>query len=127
MTRRAGVATLRALKSLGVRLAIDELRHRHSSLAYLKRFPIDILKIDRSFVDGLGRNAQDEAIVASTLTLARALGLDVVAEGVETQLQQTRLHELGCVRAQGYLFARPQQLATLLTTFAPVERLPRAA
>ena len=82
-----------------------------------------MLKIDRSFIDGLGHDAQDEAIVASTLALAHALGLDVVAEGVETPVQRARLAELGCTRAQGYLFARPQPLVALLHWLAPGDQL----
>jgi hypothetical protein len=75
--------------------------------SYLKRFPVDTLKIDRSFVDGLGRDAQDTAIVRIVVALARTLGLSVTAEGIETTQQQLELRDLGCDRGQGYLFARP--------------------
>jgi diguanylate cyclase (GGDEF)-like protein/PAS domain S-box-containing protein len=96
-----------ALKGLGVRLAIDDFGMGHSSLSYARRFPVDELKIDRSFIDGLGRSREDAAIVTAAIAFARALHLDVTAEGVETPDQAIRLRVLGCDRAQGYLFARP--------------------
>ncbi|HEX2039797.1 MAG TPA: EAL domain-containing protein [Acidimicrobiales bacterium] len=99
--------TLGELKSLGVYLAVDDFGTGYSSLAYLKRFPVDALKVDKSFVDGLGREGEDGAIVRAIVTLAQTLGLDTVAEGVETAEQVERLVELGCVFAQGYHFARP--------------------
>jgi diguanylate cyclase (GGDEF)-like protein len=101
------VATLRALKTLGVELAIDDFGTGYSSLAYLKRFPVGTLKIDRSFVDGLGRDAQDAAIVRSVIALAQTLELSVTAEGIETTAQQAELSMLGCDFGQGYLLGRP--------------------
>jgi EAL domain-containing protein (putative c-di-GMP-specific phosphodiesterase class I) len=76
-------------------------------LSYLKRFPVDTLKIDRSFVDGLGHDSQDTAIVHSVAALARALDLSVTGEGVETQAQHTLLRQLGCQHSQGFLYAKP--------------------
>jgi EAL domain-containing protein (putative c-di-GMP-specific phosphodiesterase class I) len=111
------LATLNALKALGIQLAIDDFGTGYSSLTYLKRFPIDTLKIDRSFVDGLGQDAQDTAIVRSVVALAKTLNLSVTGEGVESAEQQMHLAELGCDQAQGFLFARPsppELLDTLL-------------
>jgi diguanylate cyclase (GGDEF)-like protein/PAS domain S-box-containing protein len=102
-----------ALKGLGVRLAIDDFGTGHSSLSYARRFPVDELKIDRSFIYGLGRSREDAAIVTAAIAFARALHLDVTAEGVETPDQAIRLRALGCDRAQGYLFARPMDEAAL--------------
>ncbi|MFL5896084.1 MAG: EAL domain-containing protein [Thermoleophilaceae bacterium] len=99
--------TLAALKELGVKLALDDFGTGYSALGYLKRFPLDIVKVDRSFVHGLGRDEGDSAIVGAVLGMAGALGMEVVAEGVETEEQLACLHELGARYAQGFLFARP--------------------
>ena len=99
---------LRRLKSLGVRLAIDDFGTGHSSLNYLKNFALDVLKVDQSFVRGMSENREDAAIVRAVVSLAQALGLEAVAEGVETPEQLARLRELGCEYAQGYYFARPE-------------------
>jgi diguanylate cyclase (GGDEF)-like protein/PAS domain S-box-containing protein len=99
--------TLRSLAALGVHLAVDDFGSGGSSLTYLRQFPFDELKIDRSFVAGLGHSAADDAIVAATINMAHALGMAVSAEGVETEAQRVALIELGCDRAQGYLLAEP--------------------
>ena len=101
------LAKLEALKRLGVRLAIDDFGTGYSSLGYLKRFPVDTLKIDRSFVKGIGRVVEDTAIVRAVITVAKSLGLAVTAEGIENEAQLAELRTLGCDRGQGYLFAKP--------------------
>jgi diguanylate cyclase (GGDEF)-like protein len=103
----ATVKTLEHLKAIGIRLAIDDFGTGYSSLGYLKRFPIDVLKVDRSFVSGLPANRGDAAIVRAVVGLTRALGLKAVAEGVETPEQLAELRGLGCDQGQGYLFGRP--------------------
>lgn len=103
----SAVEILTQLKSLGICLSIDDFGTGYSSLAYLRRFPIDELKIDRSFVDGLGRDAGDTAIVGAVVAMAHALEMSVVAEGVETQEQLERLRVLGCEQVQGYYFSKP--------------------
>jgi diguanylate cyclase (GGDEF)-like protein/PAS domain S-box-containing protein len=101
------ITILASLKNLGVLLGVDDFGTGYSSLAYLKRFPVDVLKIDRSFVSGLEDDLEDSAIVAAVASLADTLGLITIAEGVETDRQQDILIGLGCSRAQGFLFARP--------------------
>ncbi len=103
----AALVVLRALKEIGVLLAIDDFGTGYSSLSYLQRFPLDIVKIDRTFVEVLGSGPEGEEIVAAVISLAHALGLDVVAEGVETVEQLIVLRALRCDLAQGYLFSRP--------------------
>ena len=114
----ASLEVLSSLRRLGVQLAIDDFGTGYSSLAHLKRFPVDVLKIDRSFVDGLGTDPDDTSIVTAIVGLGRALGLRIVAEGVETERQLTELRMLGCDAAQGYLFARPQPPGTFWAAIA---------
>jgi diguanylate cyclase (GGDEF)-like protein len=99
--------TLESLKSLGVGLAIDDFGTGYSSLAYLPRFPVDVLKIDRSFVAALGGAPADRAMVSAIISLVKALEIEVLAEGVETPAQLEILQELECDLAQGYLFSPP--------------------
>jgi diguanylate cyclase (GGDEF)-like protein/PAS domain S-box-containing protein len=101
----AAVSTLHELKKLGVGLALDDFGTGYSSLAYLRRFPVDQIKIDRSFVAGLGVNGDDSAIVASLVSLAAAVGIQAVAEGVESAQQEDILRRLGCPLGQGFLWS----------------------
>jgi diguanylate cyclase (GGDEF)-like protein len=105
--RDAAASTLWQLKALGVRIAIDDFGTGYSSLAYLRRFPIDMLKVAREFVDGLGRDANDDAITRAIVDLAGTLGLLTIAEGIETTQQSEHVAALGCDLAQGYLYSQP--------------------
>lgn len=119
---------LQELSELGLRLSIDDFGTGYSSLAYLRQLPVDEIKIDRSFVMGMGNEADDAVIVRSTVDLGRNLGLDVVAEGVETLELWNRLRDLGCQIAQGYFLSRPvaaQELAAWLKS-RPARALPAA-
>jgi EAL domain-containing protein (putative c-di-GMP-specific phosphodiesterase class I) len=98
---------LQRLKEIGVCLELDDFGTGYSSLTYVRMFPIDALKIDRSFVRGLCESTEDAAIVAAVISMGQALGVNVVAEGVESQDQASVLQSLGCTLAQGYLFSRP--------------------
>ncbi|GMU78256.1 MAG: GGDEF domain-containing protein [Acidimicrobiia bacterium] len=103
----SAVSTLHALTALGVHLAVDDFGTGYSSMTYLKRFPVESLKVDRSFVDGLGREPEATAICTAVVSLAHALGMRAVGEGVETPDQLAALRTLGCELAQGFLFGRP--------------------
>jgi EAL domain-containing protein (putative c-di-GMP-specific phosphodiesterase class I) len=103
----ATVTVLKELKTLGVSLAVDDFGTGYSSLAYLQRFPVDILKIDQSFIEGVGTDADRSQIVRAIIELGHSFGLEVLAEGVETAHQERELRRLGCERAQGYNFAPP--------------------
>ena len=105
---KAATVALRELRSLGLHLAVDDFGTGYSSLTYLKRFPVEAIKVDRSFVNGLGIDSEDSTIVEAVIKLGHSLNLMVVAEGVETPLQLSRLREVGCDRGQGYLFGRPR-------------------
>ncbi len=132
----ASILTLTKLKQLGVKIAIDDFGTGYSSLEYLRRLPVDCVKIDRSFVRGLPDNGEDLAIVNAVIELGHALSLSVTAEGVETPEQLVNLRSAGCDTAQGFLFSRPEppevvvQLfdqAGVLVDSAPVARqAPRA-
>jgi len=116
------IAAMTALRSFGVRLTVDDFGTGYSSLSYLKQFPVSMVKIDRSFVAGLGRHESDSSIVAAIVAMSSALDLDLVAEGVETVEQARHLVGLGCEQAQGYLFgaaAPPVMVPELLASLAP--------
>ncbi len=100
-------AQLEAVAALGITLALDDFGTGYSSLSYLHRFPFDMIKVDCSFVAGLGQSTDAEAVLAAVVSLARALDRQVLAEGVETLKQARHVQRLGCDYAQGYLFGRP--------------------
>jgi EAL domain-containing protein (putative c-di-GMP-specific phosphodiesterase class I) len=113
------------LKALGVLIAMDDFGTGYSSLAYLRRFPMDVLKVDRSFVSRLGGESEDEALVRTIIRLGQRFGMATVAEGIEDEVQLRLLREMGCDQAQGYLLSRPlpaaeatELLATGITTLA---------
>ena len=108
------VEVLRHLKAVGVTFALDDFGTGHSSMSQLKSLPVDALKVDQTFVAGLGIDGGDHAIVEATIRLAQSFGLDVVAEGVETVDTVRELLSLGCFRAQGYLLCRPKAAADLV-------------
>jgi len=110
----AVMAAVERFRALGVRLAIDDFGAGYSSLAYLRRFPVDKLKLDRSFVRDLERDPEDRKIVGAMILLGQSLGLETVAEGVESQAQLRCLADLGCDQAQGYLIGRPMRNADFL-------------
>jgi EAL domain-containing protein (putative c-di-GMP-specific phosphodiesterase class I) len=102
---------LERLRRLGVRLAIDDFGTGYSSLSYLRRFPFDRIKIDKSFIDGLATQNESIEIVRAIVTLAKALGMSTIAEGVESAIQVDKLRELGCDQIQGYVFLPPRPAA----------------
>jgi diguanylate cyclase (GGDEF)-like protein len=104
---------LRAAKDAGIKLALDDFGTGYSSLAYLRRFSLDVLKIDRGFVANLGADREDEAIVQQIIALAHALGITPVAEGVDSAEQARTLHGLGCELAQGFFFSPPQPVSAI--------------
>jgi EAL domain-containing protein (putative c-di-GMP-specific phosphodiesterase class I) len=101
------IRKLRQLKDLGVRLAVDDFGTGYSSLSYLQQFPVDILKIDRAFIDGIELGDEQSSLAKAIVSLAAVLGLVAVAEGIETNAQAAALAGLGCGLAQGFHFARP--------------------
>ena len=107
------LATLDALSAMGFKLSIDDFGTGYSSLSYLKRLPLDVLKIDRSFIRGIGQHPEDVAIVQATIAMAKSLGLSVIAEGIETEAEAAMLRRLGVplgeagMLGQGYLFGKP--------------------
>jgi len=101
------LATLQELKGMGVRIAMDDFGTGYSSLNYLRRIPLDSLKIDREFIENIARSRRDAAVVKVMIDLAHSLDLKVIAEGVETEPQAAFLLDQGCDEVQGFLFGRP--------------------
>jgi EAL domain-containing protein (putative c-di-GMP-specific phosphodiesterase class I) len=118
---------LTQLKAVGSRLAIDDFGTGYSSLSYLQRFPIDILKIAKSFVDDVGRERSQPALARAIIALAETLGLRTIAEGIEMQEQWQALRGLGCEMGQGYFFARPVSAAAMEQKIAAGQPLQNAA
>jgi CheY-like chemotaxis protein len=115
------------LKNIGVRLSLDDFGTGYSSLAYLSRFPVDHLKIDRSFVDGIATDPSAASIATSVIALAHRMGLKVIAEGVETEAQLAYLARHGCDEMQGYLFSRPVPADDFAEMLREGRTLPTAA
>ena len=118
----AAVKALTELNALGVRVFLDDFGTGYSSLSYLKRLPFDAVKLDRAFVHGLDESSVDQQIIGAVVQMARALGMTVVAEGVETEGQRRRLRELGCHVLQGYYFARPMPAEEMTAVLAAEDR-----
>ena len=117
--------SMRRLKAMGVKFALDDFGTGYSSLTYLRRLPIDMLKIDRSFVSDLENNKSDRIIVQTIVNIALGLGVEIIAEGVETEMQAALLRQLGCHAYQGFLFARPMSPAAFLS-FIAAQNVPGA-
>jgi EAL domain-containing protein (putative c-di-GMP-specific phosphodiesterase class I) len=105
------IATMNALNEIGVKFSLDDFGTGYSSLQYLKRLPLDQLKIDQTFVRDLAADSSDKAIVRTIIAMAHSLDLNVIAEGVETEEQRQLLMERGCTHYQGYLFSKPVPIA----------------
>jgi EAL domain-containing protein (putative c-di-GMP-specific phosphodiesterase class I) len=114
------IRKLRELRDMGLRMALDDFGTGYSSLAYLSTLPLDTLKIDRSFVHGMTEHAGNTSIISAIISLAEALRLKVVAEGVETEAQAQLLQDLRCEQAQGYLFHRPMPREGLEALLKPL-------
>ncbi|HDY86202.1 MAG TPA: EAL domain-containing protein, partial [Methylophaga sp.] len=119
------ITALSALKSTHIKLAIDDFGTGYSSLSYLKKFPIDILKIDRAFVSECHSNKEDAAICIAIITLAKSLGLKIVAEGVETYEQLEFLKKYNCEVYQGFYFSRPVGIEQISLLLQEVSESPR--
>lgn len=113
------IRILAHLKAIGLKIAIDDFGTGYSSLTYLRKFPIDELKIDRAFISNLDQNKTDQAIVRSIIDLGHSMNLKVIAEGVETSEQMVLLAAMGCDQAQGYYICKPVNFETLSLLASP--------
>jgi EAL domain-containing protein (putative c-di-GMP-specific phosphodiesterase class I) len=116
-------ATLRRVRSMGVRVALDDFGTGYSSLSLLQKFPLQRIKIDRAFVQGVAERGNDRSLVRTIIAMGASLGLDVVAEGVESIHQLVTLRELGCAKVQGYLISHPIPAGALGSTVAALKDL----
>jgi EAL domain-containing protein (putative c-di-GMP-specific phosphodiesterase class I) len=118
------IASLTALRRLGIQIAVDDFGTKYSSLAYLQRLPINILKIDQSFVADMsdGEPVASESLIAAIVAMSRALGIQTIVEGVETAEQARHLMELGCSAAQGYFYARPARADQIIDVLGLLTR-----
>ena len=116
----ATILKLHSLKELGIKLAVDDFGTGYSSLSYLSRFPVDALKIDRSFVTDISNDVESSALAAAIVKIGETLKLDTIAEGIETKEQLAHLKSLGCELGQGYLFARPMALDKTVEFLTPL-------
>jgi diguanylate cyclase (GGDEF)-like protein/PAS domain S-box-containing protein len=117
---KVATVAMRELRNLGLHLSVDDFGTGYSSLTYLKKYPLETIKVDRSFVNGFGLDPDDSSIVEAVVKLGHSLGMTVVAEGVETPLQLNRLRDVGCDFGQGYLFGRPSPAELVETEYSPV-------
>jgi EAL domain-containing protein (putative c-di-GMP-specific phosphodiesterase class I) len=113
---------MQKLKSVGVGLSIDDFGTGYSSLAYLRRLPVDILKIDRSFILDIDKDEDDAVVVDAIIAMARHMQIDIVAEGVETKQALDFLLSRGCRKFQGYIFGRPMPFNKLLSRFSEIKK-----
>ncbi|MBV1689515.1 EAL domain-containing protein [Novosphingobium sp. G106] len=116
--------SLRRLSDRGIRIALDDFGTGYASLSHLSQFPVDVLKIDRSFTQRLGRDTDAAAISATVINLGHCLGMEVVAEGIETAAQEAQLRDMGCDTGQGFFYARPLPASRVATTLMPRETAP---
>jgi EAL domain-containing protein (putative c-di-GMP-specific phosphodiesterase class I) len=123
----ASTSALRALKDLGVRIAIDDFGTGYSSLGYLRQFPVDVLKIDRSFVEAIGRGSGYHELLRTILELSKTLSIVAVAEGIELEEQLRTLREMDCAFGQGFLYSKPLPAGDLESFLKEHGRQARAA
>jgi len=115
--------TLTEVRAMGVRIALDDFGTGYSSLSLLQQFPIQRIKIDRAFISGIAEHSNDRSLVRTIIAMAQSMGLDLVAEGIETIQQLQSLRELGCDKAQGFLISRPVPPEAVRTTVAAIAEL----
>jgi EAL domain-containing protein (putative c-di-GMP-specific phosphodiesterase class I) len=118
------IETMKRIRGLGVRIGIDDFGTRYSSLSYLRRLPVDVVKVDREFIRGVTPDSAEAAVVEAIIGMCRAMRLTPIAEGVEEPAQERELRRMGCSLAQGYLFARPAPPEAVVQLIADAEDSP---